>query len=94
MILEEKIIQARELLTGLEETVWLSLYDLHSEGSHRLKTIDISQCLGFSESSEVEIVKSVLRKLEARGHVENIGDTGDTWVIPSNLKLRVFPHER
>lgn len=80
--LRKKNGSSKKTLADPEKAVWLSLFNLQSRGSHRLKTIDISQNLGFWNSSEFEIVQCVLNKLKADGRVDNLGDTDDGWVIP------------
>ena len=81
MTLEKAKNQAKEALADLEESVLLALSDVESDGSHPLKSIDISHRLDFFGSAEVEIVQAVLNKLKIDGRVKNWGCSEDNWEI-------------
>ena len=69
----------------LKKDVWDSLLHLQEQGSHPLKTIHISQNIGFYTTDEVASVFSILKQLKSEGLVQNYLDIDDVWEIPKGV---------
>ena len=82
MIPEETKHQARLALANLENAILRVLAKRQSIGALNLKTKYISEELGFTTPTEIQIVKCILNNLKRDGCVENFDTQGDAWKIP------------
>ncbi|MDE0084793.1 MAG: hypothetical protein OXU23_03710 [Candidatus Poribacteria bacterium] len=74
--------QARLALLDLENAVLRVLAKRQSIGPLNLKTRYISEELGFTTPTEIQIVKCILNNLKQDGCVETFDSHGDAWQIP------------
>ncbi len=70
--------KANSLIKELEELVYLTVKHNSTE---RCLTKDISQNLGLMPPEDVEITRSILKRLKSYGKIENLPGNPDAWTL-------------